>query len=140
MYPDAGGARPALREMATRLASLGYAVLLPDVYYRFRAWAPFDMRNVFADKTERNRLLARTALARDGGVLRRAPRECQPRLMNRLNSWMTPRVAYSPTMVDRISSTMKVTSQLDRLCGTFHQTIVNISAQRNTKMSRQLPL
>lgn len=58
MYPDAGGARPALREMATRLASLGYAVLLPDVYYRYRAWAPFDMSNVFADTSERNRLLA----------------------------------------------------------------------------------
>jgi len=58
MYPDAGGTRPALREMATRLAALGYAVLLPDVYYRYGPWAPFDMRNVFADTSERNRLLA----------------------------------------------------------------------------------
>jgi carboxymethylenebutenolidase len=58
MYPDAGGARQALREMATRLASLGYAVLLPDVYYRYGAWVPFNMKDVFADKTERNRLFA----------------------------------------------------------------------------------
>lgn len=58
MYPDAGGARPALREMAARLAAQGYAVLLPDVYYRDGPWAPFDMRNVFADPTERNRLFA----------------------------------------------------------------------------------
>lgn len=58
MYPDAGGARPALREMAARLAALGYAVLLPDVYYRHGDWAPFDMKNVFADATERNRLFA----------------------------------------------------------------------------------
>lgn len=58
MYPDAGGARPALREMAARLATLGYAVLLPDVYYRNGDWAPFDMKNVFADATERNRLFA----------------------------------------------------------------------------------
>ncbi len=58
MYPDAGGARPALREMAARLASLGYAVLLPDVYYRNGQWAPFDMKAVFADKAERNRIFA----------------------------------------------------------------------------------
>jgi len=58
MYPDAGGLRPALREMAARLASLGYAVLLPDVYYRNGQWAPFDMKAVFADKAERTRIFA----------------------------------------------------------------------------------
>lgn len=58
MYPDAGGARPALQAMAERLASLGYAVLLPDVYYRRGQWAPFDMKNVFGDASERNRLFA----------------------------------------------------------------------------------
>lgn len=58
MYPDAGGVRPALREMAVRLASLGYAVLLPDVYYRNGSWAPFDMRGVFSDTAERTRLFA----------------------------------------------------------------------------------
>jgi len=58
MYPDAGGARPAFRKMAARLASLGYAVLVPDVYYRSGDWAPFDMEGVFGDKGERNRLFA----------------------------------------------------------------------------------
>jgi carboxymethylenebutenolidase len=58
MYPDAGGVRPAMREMAGRLAGLGYAVLLPDVYYRTGAWAPFDMRAVFGDPAERRRLFA----------------------------------------------------------------------------------
>lgn len=58
MYPDAGGVRPALRAMAQRLARLGYAVLLPDVYYRNGNWAPFDMRGVFADDGERDRLLS----------------------------------------------------------------------------------
>lgn len=58
MYPDAGGARPALQAMAERLASLGYAVLLPDVYYRNGAWAPFDMTAVFGDAAERDRLFA----------------------------------------------------------------------------------
>jgi len=58
MYPDAGGARPVFREMATRLAALGYAVLVPDVYYRSGDWAPFDMAGVFGDAAERNRLFA----------------------------------------------------------------------------------
>ncbi|OJH40220.1 dienelactone hydrolase family protein [Cystobacter ferrugineus] len=31
---DAGGTRPAFEEMAQRLASEGYVVLLPHVYYR----------------------------------------------------------------------------------------------------------
>jgi len=58
MYPDAGGARPVFREMATRLAALGYAVLWFDVYYRSGDWAPFDMAGVFGDKGERNRLFS----------------------------------------------------------------------------------
>ncbi len=58
MYPDAGGARPVFREMASRLATLGYAVLVPDVYYRSGDWAPFDMAGVFDDTGERNRLFA----------------------------------------------------------------------------------
>ena len=44
--------------MATRLAGLGYAVLVPDVYYRSGAWAPFDMAGVFEDPGERRRLFA----------------------------------------------------------------------------------
>ncbi len=33
-FVDAGGTRPVMAEMADHVASLGYAVLLPDVYYR----------------------------------------------------------------------------------------------------------
>lgn len=56
MYPDAGGARETFSDMATRLAGHGYAVLVPDVYYRDGDWAPFDMANVFNDADERKRL------------------------------------------------------------------------------------
>lgn len=58
MYPDAGGRRQAFTDMATRLAGYGYAVLVPDVYYRDAGWAPFDMANVFGDEDERARLFA----------------------------------------------------------------------------------
>lgn len=56
MYPDAGGVRPTFRAMADELAGHGYAVMLPDVYYRDGDWAPFTMSTVFGDPAERRRL------------------------------------------------------------------------------------
>ena len=58
MYPDAGGARPTFQAMADELAGYGYAVLVPDVYYRDGDWAPFSMATVFSDAGERARLFA----------------------------------------------------------------------------------
>jgi carboxymethylenebutenolidase len=56
MYPDAGSRRPVFDEMAEKLAGYGYAVLVPDVYYRDGDWAPFSMATVFSDQDERQRL------------------------------------------------------------------------------------
>ena len=58
MFPDAGGVRDTFHQMAAQLAELGYAVLLPDVYYREGDWAPFDMATAFSDADERARVLA----------------------------------------------------------------------------------
>lgn len=58
MYPDAGGYRDTFEQMAAKLAGHGYAVLLPDVYYRSGDWAPFDMATVFGDARERQRLFS----------------------------------------------------------------------------------
>lgn len=58
MYPDAGGARDTFRDMAAELAGHGYVVIVPDVYYREPAWAPFEMATVFGDACERQRLFA----------------------------------------------------------------------------------
>jgi carboxymethylenebutenolidase len=41
-YMDGIGIRPALREMAERLSSSGYHVLLPNLYYRSGPVKPFD--------------------------------------------------------------------------------------------------
>lgn len=57
LYTDAGGVRPTMHDMAAHLAVLGYAVLLPDVYYRHGDWAPFDMATVFSDQDQRARLM-----------------------------------------------------------------------------------
>src|ERR1700761_1165821 len=58
MFPDAGGVRDTFDEMAAKLAGYGYAVLLPDVYYRNGDWAPFNMADVFSDEQERKRLMS----------------------------------------------------------------------------------
>ncbi|APR85691.1 Dienelactone hydrolase [Minicystis rosea] len=57
-YPDAGSVRPAMHEMAGRLAELGYVVLLPHIFYRAGDYAPFDVATVFSVPSERERLMA----------------------------------------------------------------------------------
>ncbi len=57
MYPDAGGARETFRAMGDRFAADGYAVLVPDVYYRVGGFAPFSMDTVFTVPEERKRLM-----------------------------------------------------------------------------------
>jgi len=75
MFPDAGGKRPTFHEMAQRLADLGYAVLLPNVFYRVGEYEPFDMKTVFSDPAERARImkmvegLSKEEAARDIGAM-----------------------------------------------------------------------
>lgn len=57
-YMDAFGVRPEMGEMAGRLASAGYLVLLPDLYYRAAPVAPFDAADVFGGGPERDRLMS----------------------------------------------------------------------------------
>jgi len=47
-YMDAGGIRPAMVDMAQRLADEGYAVLLPDIFYRHGPYGPLVPAEVFA--------------------------------------------------------------------------------------------
>ena len=46
-FMDAGGIRPAVLAMAGRLANAGYVVLLPDLFYRYGPYGPFDPKEVF---------------------------------------------------------------------------------------------
>ena len=46
-YGDAGGIRPAMIEMAQRLADVGYVVLLPDLFYRYGPYEALVPREVF---------------------------------------------------------------------------------------------
>ncbi len=42
-YMDGMGIRPALQDMASRLAAAGYYVLLPNLYYRSGPWTPLNV-------------------------------------------------------------------------------------------------
>jgi carboxymethylenebutenolidase len=56
MFPDAGGPRETFGQMGDQLAGMGYVVLIPDIYYRSGAWAPFDVATLFTDERERARM------------------------------------------------------------------------------------
>lgn len=57
LYMDAFGPRPALVAMAERIASWGHVVLVPDLFYRFGAYGPFDPATGFSDPTVRGQLI-----------------------------------------------------------------------------------
>lgn len=58
LYMDAFGVRPALCDMAERLASNGYNTLLPDLYYRSGPAKPFDPKTAFSGGPEKDRLMS----------------------------------------------------------------------------------
>ena len=56
-FMDGLGVRDALIEMARRIASNGYYVALPNLFYRSGSYAPFDGPSVFGNPAERERLM-----------------------------------------------------------------------------------
>jgi carboxymethylenebutenolidase len=53
VFMDGVGIRPAMLELAERLASHGYFVLLPDLFYRSGPYEPMDARTVWSDPANR---------------------------------------------------------------------------------------
>lgn len=58
LYQDAFGPRPALDSMAERLANEGYAVLVPDLFYRNTPYGPFDAKTAFVEENTKAALTA----------------------------------------------------------------------------------
>ncbi len=54
---DGLGIRPAMLELGERLATYGYYVLLPDLFYRSGPYEPMDPRAVFSDPEKRKVLM-----------------------------------------------------------------------------------
>jgi carboxymethylenebutenolidase len=50
LYMDAFGVRPALEEIAGRIAADSYAVLVPDLFYRGGRYGPYDAKTAFKDE------------------------------------------------------------------------------------------
>jgi carboxymethylenebutenolidase len=53
VFMDGLAIRPAMLELGERLASLGYYVLLPDLFYRSGPYEPMDPHVVFSDPEKR---------------------------------------------------------------------------------------
>jgi carboxymethylenebutenolidase len=59
LYMDAPAIRPALFEMAERMAQAGYYVLLPDMFWRVAPYPPLDIAKARAGDAEQQQLFAR---------------------------------------------------------------------------------
>jgi carboxymethylenebutenolidase len=57
IFMDGLGIRPAMLEIGERLATQGYYVLLPDLFYRSGPYEPMDPHTVFADPEKRKILM-----------------------------------------------------------------------------------
>lgn len=74
-YMDALGIRPDLLGMTRRLASHGYVVIVPNLYYRTGPHAPFDPAAAFSEGPERDRML-RYLRAIDNGLVMKDTAAC----------------------------------------------------------------
>jgi carboxymethylenebutenolidase len=57
VYMDGVGVRPAMLDLARRLSTYGYFVLLPDYFYRAGPYEPMDAKTAFADPAKRKVLM-----------------------------------------------------------------------------------
>jgi carboxymethylenebutenolidase len=57
VFMDGLGIRPAMLELGERLATYGYLVLLPDLFYRSGPYEPMDPHTVFTDPEKRKVLM-----------------------------------------------------------------------------------
>jgi carboxymethylenebutenolidase len=56
-FSDIFGLRPAMSEMAQKLADHGYYVLLPDMFWRLGEYGPLDPAAILSDPAQRDALL-----------------------------------------------------------------------------------
>ncbi|TJV74355.1 MAG: dienelactone hydrolase family protein [Mesorhizobium sp.] len=70
LYMDIFGPRPVLDQMAERLAGHGYAVLVPDLFYRYAPYGPFDPKTAFTEAKTKALLLMLSGGTTQGMTIR----------------------------------------------------------------------
>jgi carboxymethylenebutenolidase len=73
-FMDGVGMRPAMLALAERLASAGYYVLLPDLFYRAGAYVPPDPHKLFADPATRAEWAQRISSSTSAALMARDTR------------------------------------------------------------------
>lgn len=74
LYMDAFGPREALYDMGQRIADAGYAVLVPDLYYRSGSYGPFNPKTAFSEEESKTKIrsmmqaTSQDLTARDGAA------------------------------------------------------------------------
>jgi carboxymethylenebutenolidase len=70
VFMDGPGIRPAMLEVGERLATYGYFVLLPDLFYRSGPYQPMDPKVLFSDPEQRKNLAEKFfALATQANIM-----------------------------------------------------------------------
>jgi carboxymethylenebutenolidase len=70
VFMDGLAIRPAMLELGERLATYGYFVLLPDLFYRSGPYEPMDPHRVFSDPQQRKILMEKfMALATPANIM-----------------------------------------------------------------------
>jgi len=64
-YMDGPAIRPALFQMCERLAGAGYAVVLPDMFWRAGPYEPIDIKAVFGDEAARREIFGKLMASTD---------------------------------------------------------------------------
>src|SRR3954469_10263189 len=59
VYMDGIGMRPAMHEIAQRVAADGYYALLPNIFYRIPEWKNMDAHTVFTDPVTRTEVMTK---------------------------------------------------------------------------------
>lgn len=67
---DGMGIRPSLLASAEKLASLGFYVLVPDLYYRGGSYPPFDHATLQDDPIEQRRVMELVKLVTNAAIMR----------------------------------------------------------------------
>jgi len=70
VFMDGLAIRPAMLELGARLATYGYFVLLPDLFYRSGPYEPMDPHTLFSDPKQREILMTKfIALATPANIM-----------------------------------------------------------------------